>query len=92
MASGFRDGQVHRLDFFRDHLHPGRVDFCSCRRALVKRSLIMLPVLSALLAFAVGLFRSRASLCLEHLALRHQLAVDKQTVHRPRLRWPDRLF
>ena len=35
----------------------------------------MLPVISALLAFVVGLFRSRASLCLEHLALRHQLAV-----------------
>ncbi len=52
----------------------------------------MLPVLSALLAFAVGLFRSRASLCLENLALRHQLAVYRQTVHRPRLRWPDRLF
>ena len=50
------------------------------------------PVLSALLAFAVGLFRSRACMCLENLALRHQLAVDKQTVHRPRLRWPDRLF
>ena len=52
----------------------------------------MRPVFSALLAFAVGLFRSRASLCLENLALRHQLAVYKQTVHRPRLRWPDRLF
>jgi len=46
----------------------------------------MLPVISALLAFVAGLFRSRASLCLEHLALRHQLAVYKQTVHRPRLR------
>ena len=45
---------------------------------------MMLPVLSALLAFAVGLFRSRASLCLAHLALRHQLAVYKQTAHRPR--------
>jgi putative transposase len=52
----------------------------------------MLPVLAAMLAFAVGLFRSRASLCLEHLALRHQLAVYKQTVHRPRLCWPDRLL
>jgi transposase InsO family protein len=59
---------------------------------MVRRSLIMLPVLSALLAFAMGLFRSRASLCLKNLALRHQLAVYKQTVHRPRLRWPDRLF
>jgi hypothetical protein len=53
---------------------------------------MMLPVLSALLAFAVGLFRSRASLCLAHLALRHQLAVYKQTAYRPRLRLPDRLF
>ena len=40
----------------------------------------MLPVISALLAFVAGLFRSRASLCLEHLALRHQLAVYQQTV------------
>jgi hypothetical protein len=33
----------------------------------------MLPVISALLALGVGLFRSWASLCLclEHLALRH---------------------
>jgi hypothetical protein len=50
-----------------------------------------LPALSALLAFAVGRFRSRAFLCLENLALRHQLAVDKQTVLRARLRLPDRL-
>jgi transposase InsO family protein len=53
---------------------------------------MMLPILSALLAFSVGLFRSRASLCLEHLALRHQLAVYKQTIHRPRLRCTGRLF
>jgi hypothetical protein len=35
----------------------------------------MLPVLLAVLACVAGLFRSRASLRLEHLALRHQLAV-----------------
>ena len=52
----------------------------------------MLPVISALLAFVVGLFRSRASLCLEHLALRHQLAVYQQTIARPRLQSTDRLF
>jgi transposase InsO family protein len=52
----------------------------------------MLPVISALLAFIAGLFHSGASLCLEHLALRHQLAVYQQTVHRPRLRPTDRLF
>jgi len=43
----------------------------------------MLPVISALLAFVAGLFRSRAALCLEHLALRHQLAVYQQTVAHP---------
>jgi putative transposase len=52
----------------------------------------MLPVISALLAFVAGLFRSRASLCLEHLALRHQLAVYQQTLPRPRLRPTDRLM
>jgi hypothetical protein len=52
----------------------------------------MPPVLSALLAFVVSLFRSRASLRLKHLALRHQLAVYQQTVHRPRLSPTDRVF
>jgi transposase InsO family protein len=52
----------------------------------------MLPVISALLAFVTGLFRSRVSLCLEHLALRHQLAVYQQTVDRPRLRSTDRVL
>jgi putative transposase len=56
------------------------------------RSLMMPPVVSALLAFVAALFQSHASLCLEHLALRHQLAVYRQTVHRPRLRPTDRLF
>jgi putative transposase len=59
---------------------------------MARRFLIVLPVISALLAFVLGLFRSRASLCLEHLALRHQLAVYQQTVHRPRLHPTDRLF
>jgi putative transposase len=59
---------------------------------MVRRFLIMLPIISALLAFVVGLFRSRASLCLEHLALRHQLAVYQQTVHHPQVRPSDRLF
>ena len=48
----------------------------------------MFPIISALLAFVAGIGRSRASLCLENLALRHQLGVYKQTVDRPRLRWP----
>jgi hypothetical protein len=41
------------------------------------------PVVSALLALVTILFRSRISLCLEHLALRHHLAVYQQTVHHP---------
>jgi hypothetical protein len=52
----------------------------------------MLPVISALLAGVAGLFRSRASLRLEHLALRHQLAVYQHTVHRPRIHPTDRLL
>jgi len=52
----------------------------------------MPPVASALLAVVTRLFRSRTSLCLEHLALRHQLAVYQQTVHRPWLRPIDCLF
>jgi hypothetical protein len=49
------------------------------------------PVICALLAFMAALFRSRASLHLEHLALRHQLAVYQPSVPRPRLRATDRL-
>ena len=52
----------------------------------------MPPVVSVLLALVGSLFRSRISLHLEHLALRHQLAVYQQTVHRPRLHATDRLF
>ena len=52
----------------------------------------MPPVMSALLACVVALFRSRASLCLENLALRHQVAIYQQTVPRPRLHPTDRLF
>ena len=50
------------------------------------------PVISVLLAFVATLCRSSASLRLENLALRHQLAVYKQRVPRPRLRPSDRVF
>ncbi|RPJ25509.1 MAG: hypothetical protein EHM35_15485 [Planctomycetaceae bacterium] len=49
-------------------------------------------MVSALLAFVAALFQSRASLHLENLALRHQVRVYQQTVHRLKLRPPDRLF
>jgi transposase InsO family protein len=52
----------------------------------------MVPVVSALLYFVVSLFRSQTALRLENIALRHQVAVYKQTLRRPRLRSSDRLF
>jgi putative transposase len=52
----------------------------------------MLPLLSALLTFLKTLLRSRLALQLEIVALRHQVAVYQQTVCRPRLHPPDRLF
>jgi Tn3 transposase DDE domain len=83
---------LHPFDFFRFPPHAGSVDSFIFRHTMMRRFLIMLPVISALLAFVAALFRSRASLSLEHLALRHQLAVYQQTVDRPRLRWTDRVL
>src|SRR5918992_2902143 len=83
---------LHTFDFFRFPPHAGSAKSSVFRHAIVRRFLMMLPVISALLAFVAGLFRSRASLCLEHLALRHQLAVYQQTVYRPHLRSTDRVF
>ena len=53
---------------------------------------MMLPVISAFLACMAALFRARTSLHLEHLALRHQLAVYQRSLSRPRLCATDRLF
>jgi putative transposase len=52
----------------------------------------MLPIISALLACVAGFFRSRASLHLEPLAPRHQLAVYQHTMPRPCLHPTDRLL
>jgi putative transposase len=59
---------------------------------MVRRFLIMLPVISALLACVAGLLRSRASLHFEHLALRHQLAIYQHTIRCPRIHPTDRLL
>jgi len=83
---------LHPFDFFRLPPHAGAADSSILRHVIVRSFLIMLPVISALPAFVAGLFRSRASLGLEHLALRHQLAVYQQTVHRPRLHSSDRVL
>src|SRR5215813_11433848 len=52
----------------------------------------MFPVLHALLAFVVSLFRSRRSLHLTMLALQHQVAVYQRSGRRPHLQPTDRLF
>ncbi len=52
----------------------------------------MLPVISALLAFVTSLFQSRWAMQMKILALQHQVAVYKQTVHCPRLHPTDRLL
>ena len=48
--------------------------------------------LATLFSTARGVFRSRASLQIENLALRHQLAVLRRTHRRPRIRPSDRIF
>jgi hypothetical protein len=66
---------IHGFDFFRFPPYVGPGDFSIFRHAMVRRFLLMFPSISALLAFTTGLFQPRASLCLENLALRHQLTV-----------------
>ena len=60
------------------------------RGLTLKRSFSPLSVLSAILAFLAGSFRSRAALQMEILALRHQLNVLQRSVKRPRLSAGDR--
>ncbi len=62
------------------------------RFAQSRGSYIMMPILRALLAFAVSLVRSRVSLQLEILALQHQLAVYRRSIRRPHVRPSDRIF
>jgi transposase InsO family protein len=52
----------------------------------------MIPVVRALLAFAVSLVRSRTSLQLEILALQHQLALYHRSIRRSRVCPSDRIF
>ena len=53
----------------------------------------MLILLSALVSTLCSMFRSRAALELEHMALRHQIGVLKRSARkRPKLTAADRLF
>jgi putative transposase len=49
-------------------------------------------IVCAILALFSGMLRTRRSLQLEIIALRHQLAVNQRTVHRPRMRPGDRVL
>jgi putative transposase len=52
----------------------------------------MMPIVRALFAFVASLFRSRLSLQLEIVALRHQLTLYHRSIRRPQVRLTDRLF
>ncbi len=52
----------------------------------------MQSVLRALLTFLATLYRSRLSMPLEIMALRHQLCVYQRSTRRPRLQPGDRLL
>ena len=52
----------------------------------------MKPIICALLAFVSTLFRSRHSLQLEIVALRHQLTVYQRAAQRPRINPGDRVL
>jgi putative transposase len=56
----------------------------------LKRSFSPIPTLWALFVFLAGMFRSRAALQIEIVALRHQLNVLQRSVKRPRLKATDR--
>jgi hypothetical protein len=60
--------------------------------AMVMRFLMVPSIVSALLAMFVSLFRSRWAMHLQILALRHQVAVYKQSVPRPKLQSTDRVL
>ena len=53
---------------------------------------LVLTTLHVLVAAASATFKSRATLHLENLALRHQLGVLRRSVKRPKLTAADRLF
>src|SRR5450631_439636 len=52
----------------------------------------MPPVVYAILSALGALFRSRLSLRVENIALRHQLAIYQRTIKRPRVRPEDRFL
>ncbi|MGD8615266.1 MAG: MOSC domain-containing protein [Gammaproteobacteria bacterium] len=80
--------QVDILDHFRRSRQSGSPGYRCCLREF--RS--MKAIVSALLAFLTTLFRSRASLQLEIVALRHQLGIYQRNTLHPRIQPADRMF
>ena len=52
----------------------------------------MLEFIRLCASFLAAMFRSRAALQAENLALRHQLGVYQRSVKRPKVRQADRVF
>jgi hypothetical protein len=61
-------------------------------RARSAKLAIVLALLRAVFGAFIAAFRPKASLVLENLALRHQLAVLRRATPRPKLRPVDRAF
>src|SRR4051794_29874842 len=71
-------------------VHPVNSELVIMGGLTLKRSFSPVSVLSAIVAFLAGSFRSRAALQMEILALRHQPNVLQRSVKRPRLSAGDR--
>ena len=69
-----------------------RNEYLVTENRILRHQITMRSVFSALMAYVLSRFRSHQSLRLENMALRHQLAVYRQTVKRPKLWSSDRLF
>ena len=76
------------LELFQVRRESDILAHCCCRR----RSRIMKPTVYALLQLMTTLIRSRLSLQLEIVALRHQLAVYQRTTKRPQIGYGDRIL
>ena len=69
------------LDLFQGRRESGVLGHCRCRRG----SRTTKPIVCALLLLVTTVIRSRVSLQLEIVALRHQLTVYQRTTKRPQI-------
>jgi hypothetical protein len=83
---------IEILDIFFTLVQPSLARVGCSGSAIAMRFRAIPPVVAALLAFLAAWFHSRRSLQLEILALRHQLAVNRCSVPRPRIQPSNWLF